>query len=232
MMTRLTYRAVNGDKFGTIGKRGRDLNGMDHFGNARHALICRDHMAARICQIGDSAAIARAQPQPQAACMSDKVNRSAPCQGACVKQNRLLRQPIQPASRPKSQIFSNLGQFTASPTGAVRGFVATAFTAAPSDRLNDSVSPPVTPPKCSNTPPQARRQNWAPAAVKSPWRTHFAATAQGAFYRPSPLRPMVVNCTWLANVAGLASRPHTADHLDIAVQMANTSNFSALLNHA
>ena len=145
MMTRLTYRAVNGDKVGIIGKRGLDLNGMDHFGNARHALICRNHMAARICQIGDSAAIARAQPQPQAACMSDKVNRSAPCQGACVKQNRLLRQPIQPAARPKSQIFSNLGQFTASPTGAVRGFVATAFTAAPSDRLNDSVSPPVTP---------------------------------------------------------------------------------------
>ena len=63
-MTRLTYRAVNGDKVGIIGKRGLDLNGMDHFGNARHALIRRDHMAARICQIGDSAAIARAQPQP------------------------------------------------------------------------------------------------------------------------------------------------------------------------
>src|SRR5262245_57058472 len=55
-----SYRLVHGNELGPVRERRLDLNFDDHFGDAVHHLRAREHMRARLHQLGDRLAVARA----------------------------------------------------------------------------------------------------------------------------------------------------------------------------
>ena len=51
---------VDGDELGPVGKGRLDLHGVDHRGDALHAVLDADDMGAGLHQVGDAAAVAGA----------------------------------------------------------------------------------------------------------------------------------------------------------------------------
>src|SRR6056297_84985 len=54
----LTDRVMDGHQLGAVRKRGFDLDVMDHLGDARHALVRRDHMRPGLHQVGHRPTVA------------------------------------------------------------------------------------------------------------------------------------------------------------------------------